>query len=422
MSVMTVDLSDERLPNGLRLIMAPDHLSAVVGVNVWYDVGSRHEALGKTGLAHLFEHLMFEGSAHVAKGEHQLLIESAGGEANASTWWDNTGYFETAPSHQLELMLWLEADRLATLPVALNQTNLDNQRSVVKNEKRSSYDNRPYGDWVPRLQAQLFEPGSPYHHPTIGSMVDLDAANLDDVVSFFRANYLPANAVLVIAGDFEPDQAHRWVERYFGDIPAGTPVLTPVPPPAGRLGGERRELIYDRVPLPRLYLGFHIPPLGDPRFEALEVAAQVLAGGLSSRLYRRLIREGQLAQDVEMSIVGLARPAWALVEITINTGVAPARVEAVLASELERLGREPVSPDELARAFALIETREFAALSKVTERAERLAMYATFLDDPGFINASIDRYASVSADDIMAACQYLSPDNQVTLTYLPEAG
>src|SRR5712671_3796829 len=229
MPIPTVSFTDERLPNGLRLIVAEDHLAPVVAVNIWYNVGSKNEVPGKTGFAHLFEHVMFQGSRNVAKAEHIALVQAAGGTMNGTTWLDRTNYFETMPSHQLELALWLEADRLGTLLDALSQENLDNQREVVKNEKRWSYDNRPYGSWTEKLLAGIFPEGHPYHHNTIGSMEDLDAASLDDVKAFFRLHYAPNNAVLSIAGDVVPAQITAWVEKYFGSIPANPnlPVALP---------------------------------------------------------------------------------------------------------------------------------------------------------------------------------------------------
>src|SRR5688572_23866228 len=210
MPIPRVDFTDERLPNGLRLIIAEDHLAPVVGVNVWYGVGSKHEVPGKTGFAHLFEHVMFQGSRNVGKAEHIALIQAVGGSMNGTTWLDRTNYFETVPSHQLELALWLEADRMGTLLEALSQENLDNQREVVKNEKRWSYDNRPYGTWSEKLQAHLFPPEHPYHHTTIGSMEDLDAASVDDVKGFFRTWYAPNNAVLSVVGDVDPREVRAW--------------------------------------------------------------------------------------------------------------------------------------------------------------------------------------------------------------------
>jgi predicted Zn-dependent peptidase len=422
MTAPTVTFTDERLANGLRLIIAEDHLAPVVAVNVWYGVGSKNEVLGKTGFAHLFEHVMFQGSRHVAKTEHMGLVQAAGGTLNGTTWLDRTNYFETMPSHQLELALWLEADRMATLLDALNQENLDNQRDVVKNEKRSSYDNRPYGQWFHKLQEHLFPPEHPYHHPTIGSMDDLDAASLEDVAAFFRTYYAPNNAVLAIVGDADPAQVRAWVERYFGEI-APNPKIPPLGdlslPPT--LGGEVREVIEDRVPLPRHYFGFRAPCFGDPRLDALEIAAQILAGGKGSRLYRRLVRDERIAQDVAFFALGFVGGASiAAGQATVRPGVDPGLVERAFEEELERLGREPVTDDELARARALIETYELEALQRVEERADRLAMYATLLDDPEMINRQLSRYLSVGKAEIQAvAADVLRPDNRVVLTYLP---
>jgi predicted Zn-dependent peptidase len=421
--VPTVSFSDERLANGLRLIVAEDHLAPVVAINVWYDVGSKHEQPGKTGFAHLFEHVMFQGSRHVAKAEHIALVQAAGGTMNGTTWLDRTNYFETLPSHQLDLGLWLEADRMGTLLDALSQENLDNQREVVKNEKRWSYDNRPYGTWQEKLQAHLFPPDHPYHHSTIGSMADLDAASLDDVKAFFQTYYAPNNAVLSVVGDVDTKAVRSSVERYFGAIPANPSI-----PPLGdlslppTLGGEIREIVRDRVPLPRVYLGFRAPAAGDTRLDALEVAGQILAGGKGSRLHRRLVRDERIAQDVALFALGFIGGAsvcagWA----TVRPGIAVDRVEAALHQEIERLAVEPVSADELARAFALIEADELGSLQRVEERADRLSMYATLFDDPELINQMLKRYLAVTPEAILeVAAATFRPDNRLVLTYLPE--
>jgi predicted Zn-dependent peptidase len=423
MPVPVVDFTDERLPNGLRLIIADDHLAPVVGVNIWYDVGSKHEAAGKTGFAHLFEHVMFQGSRNVGKAEHIALIQAAGGTANATTWFDRTNYFETIPSHQLELALWLEADRMATLPEAISQENLDNQRAVVQNEKRWSYDNRPYGSWVEKLQAHLFPRGHPYHHPTIGSMEDLEAASVEDVSTFFRTYYAPNNAVLSIVGDVDADQVRNWVDRYFGPIPS-VGSIPPVRDLSVRpgLGGERRETVVDRVPLTRIYLGFRAPVFGDPRLDALDIAAQILAGGKGSRLHRRLVREERLAQDVALASMGLIGGAsiafgWA----TLRPGVEATRLEGALEEELDRITRTPPSADELARAKALVEADELGALQRVDERADRLSMYATLFDEPDLINQILARYLAVTPEAIRDVSRdVFRADNRVVLTYVPE--
>jgi predicted Zn-dependent peptidase len=423
--VPKVQFTQTRLPNGLRLIISEDHLAPVAAVNVWYNVGSKHEVPGKTGFAHLFEHVMFQGSAHVGKTEHMALIQAAGGTLNGTTWLDRTNYFETMPSHQLEIALWLEADRMGTLLDALSQENLDNQREVVKNEKRWSYDNRPYGSWVEKMLNNLFPPDHPYHHPTIGSMADLDAASLDDVKSFFRLHYAPNNAVLSVVGDVDPAQVTSWVEKWFGWIKANPDLPAPLPdmslPP--RLGREIREVVPDRVPLPRIHWGFRGPVFGDRRLDALDLAGQILAGGKGSRLHRRLVREERLAQDVALFSMGLIAggsitAGWA----TARPGVDLERLETAFWEELERLGREAPSDDELARAKALTEADELGALQRVEEKADRLSMYATLFDDPELINSILPRYLSTTAEQIRAVvAEVFVPDNRVVLTYLPTA-
>jgi predicted Zn-dependent peptidase len=342
---------------------------------------------------------------------------------NGTTWLDRTNYFETLPAHQVELGLWLEADRMATLLDALSQENLDNQREVVKNEKRWSYDNRPYGSWQEKLQGHLFPEAHPYHHSTIGSMTDLDAASLEDVSAFFRTYYAPNNAVLSIVGDVDTATVRAAAERYFGGIPAN-----PAIPPLGdlslplTLGGEIRETVYDRVPLPRVFVGFRAPVFGDPRLDALDVAGQILAGGKGSRLDRRLVRDERIAQDVAIFTLGFIGGAsicagWA----TVRPGVDPARVEAAFHEELGRLATELITDDELARARALVEADELGALQRVEERADRLSMYATLFDDPGLINRMLSRYLAVTPEDIRAvAAAVFQPDNRLVLTYLPQ--
>jgi len=425
MPVPVVPFTDERLPNGLRLIISEDHLVPVVAVNLWYDVGSKHEQPGRTGFAHLFEHVMFQGSRHVTKAEHISLIQGAGGTMNGTTWLDRTNYFETVPSHQLELALWLEADRLGTLLDALSQENLDNQRAVVKNEKRLSYDNQPYGTWQEKLLGHLYPEGHPYHHPTIGSMEDLDAASLEDVSSFFRSHYAPNNAVLSIVGDVDPAQARAWVATYFGPL-APNPAIPPfaVDPLPLTLGGERRETVKDRVPLPRIYAAWRAPALGDERLYALEIAAQVLAGGKGSRLHRRLVREGRIAQDVAIFLLPfVSGPSIFMGWATVRPDATVEAVETGFLEEVGRLATEEISEDELQRAKALIETDELGSLQRVSERADRLSMFATLLDEPDEINRQLDRYLAVTAAGVRAAAaDVLAEHNRVVLTYLPAGG
>jgi zinc protease len=417
-----IHFSQRQLPNGLRVIVAPDHLAPVVEINIWYVVGSRHEQPGRTGFAHLFEHFMFQGSRHVAKTEHFSILQAAGGVNNATTWFDRTNYFETLPSHQYELALWLEADRMATLLDALDQENLDNQRDVVKNEKRQTYENRPYGSFYEKMMAAVFPPEHPYHHIPIGSMEDLNAASVDDVTSFFRTWYAPNNAVLSIVGDVDEEEAHAAAARFFGPISANPNLRQPpLPTVAPHIGREVREVVPDKVPLTRVYIGFRCPPFGSPEFDALELAGQILAGGRGSRLYRRLVREQRIAQDVTAVALPLIAGGSFYGAVTVRPDSDPATCEAAYLAELQRMVDEPVTDDELARARALIEASELGTMGRVEEVADRLSMFAALFDRPEMVNEMLPRYLAVTAEQIQAVARdVFRADNRVVLTYVPE--
>ncbi|MFB6240753.1 MAG: M16 family metallopeptidase, partial [Gemmatimonadota bacterium] len=287
----------ETLENGLEVILHEDRSTPVVAVHLMYHVGSKDEREGRTGFAHLFEHLLFQGSEHVPKGEHFRLVQNAGGTLNGSTWFDRTNYFEILPSNQLELALWLESDRMGHFLPAITQEKLDNQRGVVKNERRQAYENRPYGLAFEEAMHAAFPEGHPYRHPTIGYMEDLDAASLEDVRDFFRDYYGPNNATLVVAGDADPGEALEEVERYFGGFEAReTP--PPVDVPELEAPGERRTELTDQVAVPRVYLMYHAPSYRDEAFEAADVLSSLLADGKSSRLHRELVYERQVAGEV----------------------------------------------------------------------------------------------------------------------------
>ncbi len=421
--VLNVPVERHRLSNGLRVTLSVDRSAPVVGVNLWYAIGSRNERPGRTGFAHLFEHMMFQGSANVPKNRHFELIESAGGSLNASTWFDRTNYYETVPAHHLELALWLESDRMGWMLPAMTEEKLQNQQEVVKNERKERYDNQPYGDWDERLQALVFPHSHPYHHSVIGSMEDIGAATLEDVAEFFRTFYVPNNAVLTLAGDLDPVEALGLVERYFGEIPRGAPI----PPLPGELNlppviGEtvERKVVGD-VPLPRVYLGGRVPPITDDGFQVAEVAATVLGSGKASRLYRSLVREKRVAKDVLTYLFPLQTGASLfLAWVTGYPGSDPAQLTEALVEELE--GLDSVTTAELDRAVALTETHLLRSIQQTGERADLLSMFDQIFDDPGRLNSEVERVRGVTRAQIREfVSEYLGADNRALLTYVPES-
>ncbi len=409
------------LDNGLTLVLAPDPAVPVVAVNLWYGVGSRNERPGRTGFAHLFEHMMFQGSKHVPKNVHFELVERAGGSLNATTWFDRTNYFETLPSHQLELALWLESDRMGHFLEALTPETLANQQGVVLNERRERYENQPYGDWDERMLRLVWPPEHPYHHTVIGEAADIAAATLDDVEAFFRTFYVPNNAVLTLAGDLDPARARDAVERWFGSIPAGDPVppIPGEPDPGPVLGEERREVVQSDVPLPRVYLGGRIPPYGHPDFHAADLATSILGDGRASRLYRRLVRERGIARDVASFAFPLVHGRTLMMSwITGFAGADAAELEAALVDVVE--GLSDVSEEEVARARALAETRLLRQVAQLGSRADLLSMNQLLFGDADRLNAEVDRLRSVTASDVRrVAGETMRADNRALLTYLP---
>jgi len=416
-----IPLKERRLANGLRLITVLDRTTPTATVNLWYHIGSKDERVGRTGFAHLFEHLMFQGSANVSKAEHLSLIESVGGSANATTWLDRTNYFATVPAEWVELILWMEADRLGTLLEALDQVNLDNQRDVVKNEKRSSYDNQPYGTAYLELFALAYPKGHPYHHPTIGSMEDLDAASLEDVRNFFATWYAPNNAVLTVVGDIDEGEIAAAVERLFGGI-AANPALPSHPDLtiATSLGGEIRKTVKDKVPDPRIHLAYRAPILSSPDLPALEIACQILAGGRGSRLTRRLVRQEQVAQDVGLSVLPFVGGASLVVgSATLRPGADAITLETLFLEELRGLGERGPTPTEMERARALIESEELALRSDPETIADQIGMYATLLSDPERINRDLAIYQGVDAAAVQRVAKQYLADDRVILWYEP---
>lgn len=397
--------SEYRLTNGLRLLVHEEPTALVTAVNIWYHVGARNEEPGRTGLAHLFEHLMFEGSANVAPGEFDRLLEQAGGINNGSTSQDRTNYWITVPHGALELALFLEADRMGGLPDALTEDRFETQRDVVRNERREVYENRPYGLAEERLQAALFPDGHPYRWPVIGHMRDLDAATFADAEAFFARWYGPNNASLAIAGDVRSEDILEQVTRYFGDIPAGQ-VPAAVEPPEARLDGGVHELLEDRVQLPRAYLGWHSPAAFDDGDAALDVLASILGQGKASRLYRDLVIDKEIAVDVWAHQASGHTSSVFEIGATAPAGASLSPVTAAVRDAVSRVAREGVSQMELDNAVTSMLTGfvdDLQTMGGFGGRADRLNLYAFHTGDPQYAAEDADRFARLRTEDVRRA-------------------
>jgi zinc protease len=416
-----LSLEDYRLPNGLRVVLNEDHSAPLVAVNVWYHVGSKNERRGRTGFAHLFEHMLFSGSQHVGNNEHFRYVQSVGGVLNGTTFFDRTNYFETLPSNYLALGLWLESDRMGFFLPALTQEKLDIQREVVKEERRQRYDNVPYGTAFERLLNLAYDPDYSYHWPTIGSMEDLGAASLDDIRDFFRTWYRPDNAVLTVIGDFVPGEARQLVDRYFSDIPAGG-AFPPFDLQRRPLEGERRETFASPVQLARLHRLYHIPKMGDPDWIAGDLLSSILSGDKASRLEKALVLEQQIATDVAAYVLPTEATGMLMLQATANEGVPIEDVERALDAEIARVASDGVSEDELTRAKNRAEVDYAHQIENYDSRADLIGMMATYFDDPARVHTWLDPYRAVTRNAIAGmAAAYLAPENRVTTTFLPEA-
>jgi zinc protease len=408
------------LDNGLQVVIHQDRSCPIVAVNVWYHVGSKNEARGRTGFAHLFEHLMFEGSAHHDSGYFEPL-QQAGGSLNGSTNTDRTNYWEVLPSNALELALWMESDRMGFLLPALTDEKFNNQRDVVLNERRQNYENRPYGMAGLALADALFPEGHPYQWATIGSPDDLRAATADDVRAFFQRYYHPANASLAIAGDVDGDRVLELTALYFGDLPAG-PLPDAVPPAPGRAVPSRR-VIEDRVELPRLYLGWLSPAMYADGDAELDLLADVLATGKASRLYRALVYERRIATDVAAYQGSRELGSAFQIVATAVPGVGLGEIERVIHEELARLRAAGVSEDELGRSLALTETAFVSRLQHVGGfggKSDQLNNYNVFIGDPGYFAHDIGRYREADVERVRRAARTsLDEAACVTLSVVP---
>lgn len=426
-AVPKIEFEKYTLPNGLQVILHVDRKLPIVHVNEWFHVGSKNEKRGRTGFAHLFEHMMFQGSKNAA-GEYFTFAEKAGanvreGGVNGTTNNDRTNYFVTAPSGSLEFLLWLESDRLATLTDALTKEKLDNQRDVVKNERRQGLENTPYGRSFKLLVENLHPADHPYSWTVIGSHEDLTAASLDDVKEFFRSYYSPNNLSLVIAGDVDPAEAKRLVEKYFGPIPAGPPLDRPrhyIP----TLEGEKVVEATDRVPQERVYIGWPAPEYFSSDEAKLDLASAILTDGLSSRLQKTLVYDKQLASTVS-SFNNANEISGAFVVIaTARPGVSLGEIEKIITSEVSRLAKEGPTAEELARAKAKQEYEFISGLERIGGfggKADRLNAYNTYLGDPGKFAEDLARYRAVTAVDIRdAVSHWLDTRNRLLIRFHPE--
>jgi predicted Zn-dependent peptidase len=414
-----VQLERYALDNGLTVVLAPDHSAQVVAVDVWYNVGSRNEVRGRTGFAHIFEHMMFQGSAHVKKAEHFQLIQRAGGTMNGSTAEDRTNYFEALPSNRLNLGLWLEADRMRSL--AINDSNFHNQREAVKEERRLRVDNQPYGSAIFEYTYGIYDSTScfPYSHSVIGSMDDLNAAKTPDVKAFFDMYYAPNNATLVVAGDFQPDEAKGLIKQYFGDIPKSDPA-PPVDCTPNFNSGARTEHVHDaQATLPATITVYRVPSYDNADYPALELLATILGSGESSRLNRALVRDSKSAVNAItlLNPFGPRRgPGVFLAFAIANQGVSLDSITSQLASQVHDVSADGVTADELQKAKNIYRANAITSRQQALQLAEVVHRATMFLGSPEAVNNELARYEKVTVQDIKrVAAKYLVPDNSLTL-------
>lgn len=412
------------LPNGMVVIFHEDHAVPQVVVNVSYDVGSRFEVVKRTGFAHLFEHLMFMGTKRAPTKAFDAWMEAAGGWNNAWTSQDRTDYYDVGPPTALDLLLWLEADRLRDLGPLMTLEKLDAQREVVRNERRQTSENTPYGKVELRLPELLYGQDHPYHHPVIGSHADLEAATVDDVKAFFAQHYDPANASLVVAGDFDPKRAKDNVERWFGTIPSRGPAADPGAPgfsdTKSTLTSVVRETLDDEVELPKVVMAWQSPKHFAPGDAELDLLATSLGMGKSSRLYKALVYEQKVAQTVSAAQESGTLGSRFTVEVIARPGVSLEKLETAIDKELEKVRKTPLTDGEIERSKNLFETAFVVRLEGVRERASLLNMYQAEVKDPGFAPKDLERYRRATKDDVRSAAEkYLLPNARVIVRVVP---
>jgi predicted Zn-dependent peptidase len=412
-----VEYDEFTLDNGLRVVMSVDKSVPVVAVDVWYHVGSAYEEEGRSGFAHLFEHMMFEGSENVGPTEHFQYISQAGGTMNGSTTQDRTNYWEILPANRLNLGLWLEADRMRSL--VINEEKFENQRETVKEERRQGIDNQPYGESF-LVSDTLSYDGFPYSHTVIGRMVDLDAAHVDDVQRFFDRYYCPGNAVLVIVGDIDPGKTRKMAQEYFGDIAGCEPSVFPTWDEPMHTGERRQVVDAPKANVPAIFIGWKIPPHIDGDTPALSLLNNLLIEGESSRLHKRLVKDEEAAFGVFGYMDSRLGPGLFKIIVASNAGVDIGDCERMVYEEVERIQNEGISDDELNKLKVSFKSDFVRGRQTVLNKAEALHHYILFHDNVADINSDLDRYLAVTADDIQrVAKKYLTQDNRTAVTAMP---
>ena len=413
-----IQFEEYDLDNGLHVILHEDHSTPIAAVTVLYHVGSKNEETSRTGFAHFFEHLLFEGSENIERGEFDSYVTNAGGALNANTSQDRTFYYELLPSNQMELGLWLESERM--LHANIQQIGVETQREVVKEEKRQRVDNQPYGSWLENMMKRLYTE-HPYNWVPIGSMEHLNAAQLSEFMDFYKKFYVPNNATLSIAGDIDIEETKKLIEGYFGTIPRGADVIQPtIQEPA--LGGEKTATIYDNIQLPAVMMGYRMPPQTSDDAYALQMASSVLSGGPSSRMYKRLVDQDQTALQVFSFPFSLEQGGAFITFSLANAGKTIDDMVPGLEEEIAKLQNELISEREFQKIQNQMESSFIQSNSKMAGIAESLVDYHTYYGDANLINTEIDRYRKVTREDIQrVAKKYLVKDNRVVLRYLPKS-
>ena len=413
-----IKFEEYSLKNGLTVLLHEDHSTPIVAVSVMYHVGAKNENPERTGFAHFFEHLLFEGSANIERGEFFKYIENAGGTNNANTTNDRTFYYEVLPSNQLELGLWLESERL--LHANIDQKGVDTQNEVVKEEKRLRVDNQPYGSFLAEMNKRAFKK-HPYRWTTIGEMEHLDAATLQEFMDFYHKFYVPENAILSIAGDIEIKSTKSMIEAYFGSIPRGKQKIEPITIVEPPLGGEVRDTIYDNIQLPGVMMAYRVPEQGTKDFYAIQMMSMILSNGESSRLNKKCVEETQSAMYAGSFPFPSEDPGLSFVFAIANSDVAPNILEEEVNGEFEKLKTELISDKELTKIRNMMENDFIYNFNSMVGIAENLANYKMYLGDANLINTELDRYLQVSKEDILrVANKYFTKDNRVVLYYLPK--